>query len=181
MEIQSKISSGHQVWFDLITYFPSINLVFRHFCVFGMIQFGFAPHDGAHTIISLVDDPNITSRWTPLSHRHGLADFSLSYINCYGLYSSELSCIIHLAKPTGETLQTEASPKYTVEIRKCRTTRFDPRGSRLWNSLPAAVLPPTPNLHIFKSRANKLPLSPCDDPRYSVFKFKTTRILSKKK
>lgn len=114
--------------------------------------------------IRLVDDPNITNNWAPLSHRRAVADLSLFYRYFHGFCSLELASIMpQLYRPVRETRQTVASHRYTVELRTSRTSRFDrsfvSRTSKLWNALPPDVFPEYPNLQLFKSRVNKLSLS----------------------
>nr|CAH7745265.1 unnamed protein product [Callosobruchus chinensis] len=101
--------------------------------------------------IRLIGDPALPCHRQPLSHRRAVGDLSLFYRYSNGFCSFELTSIIPpLSKPARCTRGTSSSHSKAVVLHTSRTERyartFIPRVSRAWNGL-------------FKSRANKLPLT----------------------
>ena len=114
--------------------------------------------------IRLIDDPVLTGRLPSLAHRRAVGDLPFFYRYFHRLCSEELASIIpQLAVRSRVTRGAFHMHSYTVRLQKPRTSHylgsFIPRGSRLWNSLPADVFPSSPNLQSFKSRINRLHLS----------------------
>jgi reverse transcriptase-like protein len=114
--------------------------------------------------VRLINDPSLTERLPSLAHRRPVGDLSLFYRYFHGFCSEELSSIIPpLTVPNRETRGAARMHPYTVQLDRPRTSHFVrsfiPRVSRMWNLLPAEVFPSPPNLQVFKSRVNKLPLT----------------------
>ena len=108
----------------------------------------------------LINDPELTKSLPPLSHRRAVGDLSLFYRYFFGDCSAEISSLIPpIAVARRNTRSAFNSHPYCVKLNTSRTAHYDwsffPRVSKLWNSLPASIFPPTFNLSLFKSQVNK--------------------------
>ena len=111
--------------------------------------------------IRLIDDPVLAERLPSLAHRRAVCLF---YRYFHRFCSEELaSTIPPLAVRDRVTRGVVHMHPYTVQLQKPRTSHylrfFIPRVSRLWNLLPADVLPSSLNLQSFKSLINRLHLT----------------------
>ena len=104
----------------------------------------------------LINDPSLTSSMDPLSIRRKVASLSLFYRYYFGHCSSELKDRVPgpIRRPRW-TRQAAVSHRYSVDLgSNPRISRYSdcffPSTSKLWNSLPEAVFPPSFNLPAFK-------------------------------
>ena len=112
--------------------------------------------------ICLINNPNLTKWFQPLSHRPLVGDLSTFYRYFHGHCSQEIKEIIPVPLMCVRTTRNAThSHPFQVSLPNPQTlshkSSFIPRTSNLWNLLPSCFLEYY-NLPSFKSKINKLDL-----------------------